>query len=41
LAIPISDSELEYINKNGHKEFENKLEENNVDIFKVDRKSIV
>ncbi|MDR2367726.1 MAG: suppressor of fused domain protein, partial [Deltaproteobacteria bacterium] len=41
LAIPISDSEFEYINNNGYKEFENKLKVNNTDICKIDRQSIV
>jgi hypothetical protein len=40
-AVGITDSELEYINKNGYKEFENRLEENNVDVFDIKRKSII
>jgi len=41
LAVPITDKELEYINQNGYEEFENRLEENNVDIFDIKRKSII
>ena len=41
LAIPISENELKYINEKGYKEFETVLENNNVDIFNINRKSII
>jgi len=41
LAIPITQAELEYKNTYGHNALENLLEEKNIDIFDIDRKSII
>lgn len=41
LAIPISDNELEYLNKNGVEAFESLLEQNDTEVFDIYRKSTV
>lgn len=41
LMIPISDQELQYKSEYGYSALEDRLEENNVDIFDFDRKSII
>lgn len=41
LAIPISDKELEFLTQHGKEAFEDLLEENNIDIFNLERKSVV
>lgn len=41
LPIPISDSEFEYLKKNGDEKFEELLEKNQVDIFDFYRKSVI
>jgi len=41
LAIPISDHELEFKNKNGSEALEDLFQENEVDVFDLDRKSAV
>ena len=39
--VPISDKELEYIEEFGDEKFEELLEEKNVDVFDIYRKSII
>ncbi len=41
LAVPISDAELQYKNKNGLSALESIFEEKNVDIFDLDRVSVL
>jgi len=41
LAIPISDAELQYKNQNGLSALESIFEEKNVDIFDLDRASVL
>jgi hypothetical protein len=41
LAIPISESELQYKNKNGFNSLQNLFEENEIDIFNLNRKSVI
>lgn len=41
LAIPISESELQYKIKNGFDNLQNLFEKNEVDIFDLDRKSVL
>lgn len=41
LAIPISDKELEFLTKNGKEALEDLFEENEIDIFNLNRKSVV
>lgn len=41
LAIPISDSELDFLRENGSEMLEDLFEKNDVDIFDIDRKSVV
>lgn len=41
LMVPISDEELDYLNKNGEEEFEKIFEKEEVDVFDIYRKSIV
>lgn len=41
LAIPISQSELEFLTQHGQEAFEDLLQENNIDIFNIERKSVV
>jgi hypothetical protein len=41
LCVPISEIELQYKNKNGFDELENLFEKNGVDVFDLDRKSVI
>jgi len=41
LAIPISDAELQYKNQNGSSALESVFEEKNIDIFDLDRASVL
>lgn len=41
LVIPISDNELNFLNQYGKEAFETLLEDNNIDIFNLNRKSIL
>jgi hypothetical protein len=41
LAVPISESELQYKNKNGFNDLQNLFEEKEIDIFDINRKSII
>ena len=41
LHKPISDKELEYINEYGDEKFEELLEEKNINVFDIYRKSIL